>query len=294
MDEKQKILVVDDEKFNINVLTDILKNDYKMMVAKDGEHALKAANSENKPDLILLDIMMPDMNGYEVCTKLKADDYTKDIPVIFITAITDEDGIEKAYDVGGVDYITKPIKPKEVMARVKSQLQIRSLINHLDYISSYDQLTKIHNRRKFFELAENYYNNTNDEVYGVMADIDKFKSVNDTYGHPVGDIVLSTVANEIKNLLPKETYFGRLGGEEFAIIYKGLAKSVVDENLEAIRQNLANTKIPIGEGKTLTVTISIGVGDKQSNDTLDDILKSADEALYDAKESGRNRVIFRS
>ncbi len=131
MEISKKILIVDDTESNIDILLNVLDEDYDVFVALDGETALEIAK-EDKPDLILLDIIMPAMDGYEVCKRLKADDKTKHIPVIFITAKTDENVIEKAYDVGGVDYVSKPFRSRELLARVKSQLELRSLIDALE------------------------------------------------------------------------------------------------------------------------------------------------------------------
>lgn len=131
MENKQKILVVDDERFNINVLVDLLKPDYKMMAAINGEQALKAARSANPPDLILLDIMMPEIDGYEVCRQLKLDGATRDIPVIFVTAMGQEEDETKGLDLGAADYLTKPISPAIVEARVKTQLALKKNMEDL-------------------------------------------------------------------------------------------------------------------------------------------------------------------
>ncbi|MBF0265808.1 MAG: diguanylate cyclase [Gammaproteobacteria bacterium] len=292
--EKQKILVVDDERFNINVVVDLLKSEHQILAAKSGEQALKVATSDNKPDLILLDIMMPEMDGYEVCEKLKSDEKTKDIPIIFLTSKTDEDSIGKAFEAGGVDYVTKPIKTKELIARVRTHLKMQTLINHLEHISSYDQLTNIFNRRKFFEIAEKMFQSS-EPVFAAMADIDKFKSVNDTYGHPIGDVVLKSVVSNIKENLPGDTCLGRLGGEEFAIIYQGLTQDKVLENLESIRETIEQTDVAIDKSRTLNVTISIGVVEKlMTHHSFDELLKASDDALYEAKGTGRNKSIFRN
>jgi len=129
--EQQKILVVDDERFNINVLVDLLKPKYKMMAAKSGAQALKAAGSANPPDLILLDIMMPEMDGYEVCRQLKADSATRDIPVIFVTAMGQEQDETKGLELGAADYLTKPVSPAIVEARVKTQLALKKNMEDL-------------------------------------------------------------------------------------------------------------------------------------------------------------------
>jgi diguanylate cyclase (GGDEF)-like protein len=292
IDTKPTILIVDDTETNIDILLDLL-SDYDVTVATDGYGALEIAK-DDKPALILLDIMMPDMDGYEVCKKLQSDSDTKDIPVIFITAKTDEDSIEKAYATGGIDYITKPFKPRELIARVKTQLKLRELINHLDFIASFDQMTGIYNRRKFFELSTQRFSKSKEDLYGVMIDIDKFKLINDTYGHPVGDEVIKKVAITINDYILDSTIFGRMGGEEFALICHATSKEEVVKKIEEIRELIEKLEIITDDGSVVTCTISEGVSKaSESVNSIDLLLKEADKALYEAKGKGRNRVIFR-
>lgn len=287
------ILVVDDTKSNIEILLELLGGTYNVIPALNGQKALSIVRK--KPiDLILLDIMMPEMNGLEVCDALRKDPGTKDIPIIFITAKTDESSIEKAYDVGGMDYVTKPFRPKELLARVKTQLRVQSLIRHLEALSSTDQLTGIYNRRKFYDLAYSKFSGSRDPLYAVMIDIDHFKAINDTYGHPVGDVVIKTLAQTIDGMLEEETVFGRVGGEEFAILCNAANDEVVTDRVEAIRTRVEALSIPVGT-QTISVTISSGISDNKADCySLDALLKAADEALYQAKETGRNRSIFRA
>ncbi|MCK5686469.1 response regulator, partial [bacterium] len=217
-DNTPTILIVDDTKTNIDILLELLSDDYELMVALDGKSAIEIAGQEDI-DLILLDIMMPGMDGFETCMILQENKSTKDIPVIFLTAKTDEESIAKAYDVGGLDYVTKPFKVKELLARVKTQLKLNFLIEHLEYISSYDAMTGIYNRRKFFELSEEKFKTQKDTLFAVMIDIDKFKAINDAYGHPLGDKVIKLVTKTIGEFFGEEAVLGRLGGEEFAIVY---------------------------------------------------------------------------
>ncbi len=293
-DKKPTILVVDDTETNIDILLELLSDDYDVTVALNGESALEIANEEIL-DLILLDIMMPDMDGYKVCEILKESEKTKDIPIIFITAKTDEDSIERAYEVGGIDYVTKPFKPRELSARVKTQLNLKFLIEHLEIIASYDQMTGIYNRRKFFELSEKRFEQSRENLYAVMIDIDKFKAINDTYGHPTGDEVIKQVTKTISKALSAESIFGRLGGEEFAIVCYLEPNMSISEHLESIRKSVDNLRIGVGRETLIQCTISIGIAKaKAETKNLDALLKKADIALYDAKGGGRNRVIFRS
>ncbi|MDO8454018.1 MAG: diguanylate cyclase [Sulfurimonas sp.] len=293
-EKKRTILVVDDTETNIDILLNLLGDDYDVTVALSGENALEIADTESL-DLILLDIMMPKMDGYEVCKILKANEKTKDIPVIFITAKTDEDSIERAYEVGGIDYVTKPFKPRELTARVKTQLNLKFLIEHLEFIASYDEMTGIYNRRKFFELAEKRFEFNADDLYVAMIDIDKFKLINDMYGHPTGDAVIRKVTQTISEHLESELIFGRLGGEEFAIVCNSQSLDEITKKLELIRVAVSSFELRSDNNESIKCTISAGYAKaKSETKNLDALLKEADVALYEAKGSGRNRVIFRS
>jgi len=290
-EDKATILIVDDTETNIDILLGLL-SDYDVAVATDGQSAIDIVR-EDDIDLILLDIMMPDMDGYDVCKTLKATN--KNIPIIFITARIDEDSIERAYDVGGNDYITKPFKPRELIARIKTQLKVKHLIGHLDYISSHDEMTGIYNRRKFFQLAHKKFEEGVGGIYAVMIDIDKFKAINDTFGHSIGDEVIKLVTKIISDTLVVNAIFGRIGGEEFAIVSTSLSSKKIKDNIEEIRKKIENAEVLTQSGESVKFTISEGIS-KATLDTknLDDLLKEADKALYEAKGSGRNKVIFRN
>ncbi|QOY52404.1 diguanylate cyclase [Candidatus Sulfurimonas baltica] len=292
-DNKKTILIVDDTETNIDILLELLGDEYDVMVSLDGKSALEIVN-EDDIDLILLDIMMPDMDGYEVCEILKANAKSANIPVIFITAKTDEASIEKAYDVGAVDYITKPFKPRELLARVKTQLKVKELINNLEFIASHDSMTGVYNRRKFFELANEKFKDKADDLYAVMIDIDNFKPINDMYGHPTGDKVIKLVATTIKNNIRAEAIFARLGGEEFVIICNSPSQELIKSHIENIRELIESLEVLSDDKKSIKFTISEGLA-KASSDmkSLDELLKKADSALYEAKGSGRNKVVFR-
>ena len=292
-EEKRTILIVDDTETNIDILLELLGESYDILVSLDGEGALEIVK-EDKVDLILLDIMMPDLDGYEVCRRLKSASYSKDVPVIFITAKVDEDSIEKAYEVGGMDYVTKPFKPRELLARVKTQIRLSALVNHLEFIASYDEMTGIYNRRKFFSLATQMFETAKENLYAIMIDIDKFKNINDTYGHPVGDEVIKAVTSAIAKNIGSDVIFGRIGGEEFAIICKSGSRDFVIKTMEIIREAVQALKTITSENEIVSCTISQGVSYADDGiTTLDELLKEADVALYEAKGSGRNRVIFR-
>lgn len=288
---KSTLLVVDDTATNIDILVELLGKKYDLVVAINGSGALEAVE-ENKIDLILLDIMMPVMDGYEVCERLKQQDSTKNIPIIFITAKDDEDSISKAYEQGCIDYITKPFKPLELLARIESQLKIQELIEHLNYISSYDQMSGIYNRRKFFELSQKIFLQSDPTLYAVMIDIDNFKMINDTFGHYEGDRVIQLSAESISKDLQQDAIFGRVGGEEFAILCFFESEKESIDAMNKIRKNIENLNTISANGDIIKFTISIGVSNIDQNPNLDGLIKKADKALYEAKRAGRNRVIF--
>ncbi|MEA3513655.1 MAG: diguanylate cyclase [Campylobacterota bacterium] len=290
--ENKTILIIDDTTTNLDILVELL-DAYDVIDAISGKDALEIVGEE-KIDLILLDIMMPEMDGYEVCRRIKENKKTKDIPVIFITAKTDEDSIEKAFNVGGIDYVSKPFKPKELLARVKTHLEFRILIENLEFLSSHDTMTGIYNRRKFFELAIQKFNNEKENLYAVMIDIDKFKDINDSYGHDIGDKVIKLLATTIKDNISESSVFGRLGGEEFGLICNSQSIDTVKQSIESLRELIESQEILSEENKPIGYTISSGISKMSSEiKNIDQLLKKADVALYEAKGTGRNKVIFR-
>ncbi len=293
-DEKSQktVLVVDDTESNLDMVLAILQ-DYDVIPCTSGADALSIIKEE-PVDLVLLDILMPEMDGYTVCTRLKSDVSTQEIPIIFITAKTDEESIEKAYELGGADYVTKPFKPKELLARVKVQLRLQDVIRELDFLATRDNLTGLYNRRKFFELGEVLFNDATENLYALMIDIDHFKKINDQYGHSVGDIALKKVTSVISDMVPPDAVFGRLGGEEFAVLFLSENHDTTKEITSKILKAVAEATIPLKDGGSFSCTISIGVACKQeSTSSIDGLLKDADMTLYEAKESGRNKSIFR-
>jgi len=304
MKTNKKILVVDDAEINVEVLLELLSEEYDVMAALDGEMALEIA-SEDEPDLILLDIMMPKMDGFEVCRKLKVNSTTKDIPIIFITAKVDEDAIEKAYDLGGTDYVTKPFKPKELLARVKKELKLQELIYNLQaskeeliILASTDSMTKLYNRRYFSTTSVHIINlakRDKTDTSVIMIDIDKFKAINDTYGHQVGDDVIILLAQKLQDYARHSDIVCRYGGEEFVLL---LPETSIEGALviaEKIRLHVENMSVEAGEHQ-LKFTVSIGISQINIKDdiNIESALHRADTALYEAKTSGRNRVCIES
>ena len=294
---KYKILIVDDEASNLAVLNRILSAEYTIYTAKSGESALRHVFQE-QPDLILLDIVMPGMNGFEVLSRLKSDFTTRHIPVIIISGLTGENDEEKGLLLGAVDYITKPFKIAIVRARIKTHTQIVHQIRMIERLGLYDSLTDMPNRRNFDAHVEMEWKRSFREkkyISFLMLDVDKFKMYNDAYGHPQGDMLLKIVAKIfIAATRRPADMAARLGGEEFGIV-------LPDTNLEAalaiaedIRAAVEVARIPTIDDSFITsTTISIGVASCEPSDSgsVQKLIAKADENLYTAKNSGRNKVV---
>lgn len=302
MGDRYTILAVDDTKSNIEILLQHLSNEFNLIPALNGKKALAIAERK-QIDLILLDIMMPEMDGYEVCTLLKENGCTKDIPVIFLTAQTNEDSIEKAYDTGGIDYVTKPFRPKELLARIRRELTLQQLIKDLEaskeklrVLATTDPMTKLYNRRSFTNMAANLLGQAKRDAQSMsilMIDIDKFKNINDAHGHDVGDIVIITMAENLRNMVRKGDLVCRYGGEEFVLLLPNTPIGGACALGEKIRQQIEDSIVKVESGGQLHVTISIGATevDVLAEKNLEPALKRADIALYQAKEGGRNKLI---
>ncbi len=294
--KKRHILIVDDMPINIQVLAGALKAEYHVKIATKGEKALEIAFSENAPDLILLDIMMPEMDGYEVLRRLKESERTQNIPVIFVTAKGEVEDEQKGLEMGAVDYITKPFHPPIVKARVKTQMSLIHKTEMLEKLVSLDGLTNIPNRRRFDEVFTNEWRRARRSGHPltlIIADIDYFKSVNDHYGHAIGDNCLRSVAMRLQSSLARGSDFvARYGGEEFAIL---LPQTDADGALtisEKIRKQIESLEIvhaysSISNRLTLSLGAATVVPTKEANPA--DLIHAADKMLYDAKEAGRNQ-----
>lgn len=295
-DTKPTILIVDDMAANIAILSDLLKSDYRIKVAISGEKALEIANASEKPDLILLDIMMPGMDGYEVCKELKSSPVTSNIPVIFVTALNDVKDEEYGLNLGAVDYIFKPFHPDVVKVRVKNHIALKLKSDMLEEFSMVDGLTHIPNRRYFdVEYEKIYKESMRDRgtLAVLMIDVDHFKAYNDHYGHGKGDECLVWIAGALKATLKRPTDIAaRYGGEEFVVLLKDIDESGAETVAESLVEAVNLLGIPHGYSEVADhVTISVGMAFKDAECTFcrEDLLKCADDALYRAKAGGRNR-----
>ena len=293
---KNTILIIDDEKPNLMFLYDLLSKDYSLYAAKDGPEGIKKAN-ELLPDLVLLDILMPGLSGYDVLTELKSSETTKDIPVIFTTGLCGNADEEKGLALGTADYITKPFSPAIVKLRVGNQMRIINQMRAIERLSMTDQLTEIANRRSFDQRLDAEWRRAIREkspISLVMLDVDKFKLYNDTFGHQQGDVVLAKVAGILKDTLKRPADFAaRWGGEEFATLLPSTNADGALLIAERIRANVEEALIPCGESMETCVTVSIGVHTHMptQNSSINEFISKADSALYSAKDAGRNCII---
>ena len=293
--KKNSVLVVDDDTSNIIALTHILQQEYTIYVAKNGTAAIKAAE-KHLPDVILLDIIMPEMDGYAVIAELKKSDKTKEIPVIFITGLNKPDDEEKGLSLGAADYIAKPFSPAIVLLRVKNQLMMLEQFRIIKRLSMLDQLTGLANRRSFdmrlkIEWGRSLRDKTSISI--LLIDVDRFKVYNDTYGHQQGDAALQTIANTITQTLKRPADFAaRWGGEEFIVLLPETDIAGALNIAEQLRVNIENSIIHSGENLDTKITASIGVNSElpSHNCSYERFVSRADKALYRAKEEGRNKV----
>ncbi|MDR3338344.1 MAG: diguanylate cyclase [Treponema sp.] len=295
-DSKYTILIVDDEKANLTILNQILSEEYEIYMAKSGKAAFKLA-VEGKPDLILLDILLPDINGFDVLVNLKENPETRSIPVICITGLDSEKDEEKGFLLGAVDYIKKPFKHTIVKVRVKNHMEIVRQMHVIERLGLIDPLTDIANRRSFDDRIAMEWRRAIREKRPIsffMMDIDKFKNYNDTYGHLQGDALLKAAAKIFTlNARRPADLPARLGGEEFGILLPNTGFEAALLIAESIRADVEALRVPTEDGSEMTgTTISIGVVSvlPGGNDLVKDFISRADENLYAAKETGRNKV----
>ncbi len=298
-DIRQSVLIADDEQLNRKVLTDILKSDYRVILAKNGCQALDKAVA-HQPDLILLDIIMPGHDGFEVLYRLKAKSESQDIPVIFISALDSEADEEKGLLLGASDYISKPFRHTLVKARIDNHMQMVRQRKLLEELANLDGLTNISNRRCFengLDIEWSRAKRRQSPLSLAMIDVDHFKQYNDNYGHGGGDVVLRSVAKTLKSALKRPSdIVARYGGEEFVIILPDTDQAGAIELMKKLQQAIVSLAIPHAYSETSdVVTVSVGVATTTPDDgtKANSLLLRADEALYHAKQHGRNKVIWR-
>lgn len=310
-DRPKRILVVDDNRDNIQLLRARLEaRGYIVDEAEDGEAALERVYRSPPPDLILLDVMMPKIDGFEVVRRIKSDESLPFIPVIMQTALDSTASMVQGLDAGADDYVSKPVNSQELDARVKSLLRIQSLQAalaqrerelsaanaQLRIMSSTDALTGVANRRSLEERLHEMWEHSqrlHEPLSLVMCDIDHFKRVNDDYGHQVGDTVLQQFAKLLVDEAREIDRVGRYGGEEFVLLLPGTVLDAAVTFAERMRGCVEKREFTYGAGRSVRRTMSCGVAAWPHPLVRDPeaLIKAADDALYVAKETGRNRVV---
>lgn len=299
MSPLQTVLVVDDEKQNRNLLAELLKDDCRVILAKNGDQALERTH-EQKPDLILLDVLMPEMSGYQVIQTLKKDDETRHIPIIFISALDSPADEERGLDLGAVDYITKPFHPSIVRKRVRNHLYSVHQRHLLESLAMIDSLTEIANRRRYNEVLENEWrrgNRSHSPLSLAIIDVDHFKAYNDHLGHAEGDHVLRKIAGTLREFVRRPgDLIARYGGEEFVLVLPNTDATAAASIANEIRANIEALRLPHPTSPVSRyVTVSLGGTTLIPNGGEIDpgFFQEADAALYAAKADGRNRAFWR-
>ncbi|HUG40795.1 MAG TPA: diguanylate cyclase [Longimicrobiales bacterium] len=301
--ETALILVVDDNPDNLEIISTRLRfRGYDVATAERGDAAIAQVH-ETTPDLILLDVMMPDMDGYEVARRIRAQEELPYIPIIVVTARDSTEDKVTGLDAGADDYLTKPINFPELEARVRSMLRIKRLQDQLEeknreleQLSISDGLTGLFNHRHLHELLQEEFERsgrTSEPLSVVMFDLDRFKEVNDTYGHQAGDRVLQELADILRDTAREIDRLGRYGGEEFMAILPGSDADAGQTFAERVREHVEKQQFDIQEERALHMTISAGIATYPEDpaDGARRLVHFADQALYSAKNSGRNRVM---
>lgn len=296
-----KVLIVDDVEDNIALLSFELEDDgFDVISAENGMDCITLAK-ESTPDIILLDIMMPGIDGIETLRRLKSDDKTRKIPVLMVSASSEDNRVVEALDIGAHDFVSKPIVYSVLSARMRSALRLRQAKKELENankelarLASEDPLTNIYNRRYFYLLTEAEISKStrhHHQISMLMIDVDMFKNVNDIYGHPAGDEALRNLTRCCQMIKRSSDILGRVGGEEFALSCPHTDLPGAYLIAERLRETCQNQKIEI-DGHSFSITLSIGVTEyKESDKNMEEFIHRADKLLYKAKNQGRNRTI---
>ncbi len=297
--EKPKILIADDNQVIIKLLGELFTREgYQVAEVHDGESVLTLLPSIH-PDLILLDVDLPEMSGFDVCRKLKHDPASADIPVLFVTSRNDKKDILAGFAAGGQDYVVKPSTRAELLARVRTHLALRQAQQRLKAsearyreLSLRDDLTGFYNTRYLYQTLQGQLDMHRTRALSVIfMDIDDFKYVVDTYGHLNGSRTLAELADVVRSVLPEGCYGVSYGGDEFVIVLAGYDHNQGMQVAERIRQAVEKTSFLSTMDLSIHITVSCGVATFPENaQTLTDLLAAADHALFEVKKQGKNAV----
>ena len=280
---KGLLLIVDDFPANISLLSAFLeKFGFEVAIAKNGRRAIKIAERSN-PDLILLDVMMPDMNGFEACRILKSKENTKDIPIIFMTVLANTIDKVKGFNLGAVDYITKPIQHEEVLARINVHVALKTAITTFKTLAMTDFMTGVFNRRFAYEILTKQIATAkieNSSFVLCYIDVDNLKKINDIYGHAFGDILINIIVSSIKNAIKVSDYIFRMGGDEFLLLFPKAELRTSCILIERLRNILNQQKI-----NDIPIDFSFGFSEYHAGDevTPETLIKIADNEMYNLK-----------
>ena len=292
---RRRLLIVDDQPVNVRVMAEALTGLYELSFATSGAAALDIAG-RGGIDLVLLDVVMPGLDGFETCRRLRADPRTAGIPVIFVTANEATEDEARGFDAGAVDYITKPIRPPVVRARVRTHLELKEARDLLERLASLDPLTGIPNRRRFDSaLAAEWRRavRTGRPLSLGLVDVDWFKAYNDTYGHARGDDCLRSVARGLADSTRRPAdLVARYGGEEFAVLAPDTDAEGMCRLLEALLARVAELAIPHAGAPGGRLSVSVGgvTVAAGSDDGAVEMLEAADRLLYEVKAEGRGHA----
>ena len=296
MKPKPTILIVDDEISNIEIMNATLEDDYEISFATSGEQALDTARAI-LPDLILLDILMPGMDGFEVCRQLKTEPLLADVPVIFTTGLGDTQDEVRGLSLGAIDYVTKPVQPVALRARVGNHIELKRLRDQLAELAVTDGLTGLSNRRRMAETLSTETQRlarTGEWLSVIMLDIDCFKQFNDAYGHPAGDRCLVMVASALNRAVKRASDLSaRYGGEEFMCILPGADAAAAMTVAQEIRNQVELLNIPHERstaGPSLTISVGVATANCRPGMSPDLWIAHADAQLYESKAGGRDRI----
>jgi two-component system cell cycle response regulator len=288
-----KVLVAEDDPITSHLLQVLItKAGYESVVVGDGTQVLEALDQPDGPRLLLLDWMMPHMDGLQVCRTLRSKKSGPYVYLIFLTSKGKQEDIVRGLEAGADDYVTKPFDFHELMARLRTGKRILELQDQLVAQATRDSLTGLLNREAILDVLQKECRRafrSKSPLAVIMADVDRFKNVNDTHGHLAGDAVLREAARRMFTSLRSYDSVGRYGGEEFLVIVPGCNAAEAAHLADRLRGNIGDTAIE-ASGSRLDITLSFGVADTNAGQAPDEILRAADSALYAAKKAGRNRV----
>lgn len=292
MEKTKHILIVDDVTTNLKCAAEVLQDYYKLSMAKSGAQAINFLQKA-KPDLILLDIRMPEMDGYETLEIIKANPETANIPVVFLTVDDQRESEIKGLKMGAMDFILKPFEPGVMLSRIDKILQIEDLRKNLSISTRKDVLTGLWNRKYIEEDIEQYLSVGNEKGVFFIFDIDNFKQVNDTYGHIMGDAVLVRFADILKSGVGSRDVSARIGGDEFVVFLKGeYSSEEIREYCSMVIERMEHEVSEcIGQDVVMTVSIGVAIAPEDGADYIS-LCSKADKALYHVKQNGKNNYHF--